>query len=154
MGVRDFVAMFGLARPKQRVVASWEKTGWQALEREEVQPDKMVAAYNDLFAEGRADAKRVEAVIDRIAGWTERGIAVWIVRMPTSSALGHLEDRRGGLDWEDFRRRAELAGARWLVLPTDGDHRTTIDGSHLSRGAALRFSELVADTLTDSLAAD
>ena len=97
------------------------------------------------FVDNRVSSAAVDALIDRVAVWRERDIAVFALRMPITEGLREIEDRRSGMLWDEFVERFAGAGGEWLDFPA-GDY-ATFDGSHLDADNARRFSADLAERL-------
>lgn len=73
--------------------------------------------------------------------WTEQGIAVYGLRMPTGSFLVR-KDERSGFRTASIAESFEEAGGIW-VERREGEYRT-YDGSHPDAQSAMRLSRSVA----------
>ena len=57
-----------------------------------------------------------------------------------------VEDRCSGFEQEEFRKRFEAAGGRWVDTPLFG--YDSYDNSHLTREGAIRFTQDLAQYIS------
>ncbi len=87
---------------------------------------------------GPVSERLVDGLINTVADWTQKGIEVYALTIPTYPEMDELEDRLGRFDRALFIERFETAGGTWLYIEREGYH--TYDGSHLHRDSALKLS--------------
>lgn len=116
--------------------------GWMPGGRDPEDPRASRQEYEQLFASTRLSFPAMSGLIDQVGRWVSDGVMVYMYRPPTTAATVELEDARSGFDEVAFRRRVQAAGGRWLDFPCDAYR--TYDGNHLTKTAAIRFSEDLA----------
>lgn len=104
-----------------------------ALPDSQARSRRELAWYRRTFAEIHVSTARIDAVLERVRTWSQRGIRVYGLRPPASTAAVAVE-AASGFDQASFARRFASAGGVWIELPIR-DWPTT-DAMHLTKRAA------------------
>ncbi|MGD8759076.1 MAG: hypothetical protein PVJ07_02355 [Anaerolineales bacterium] len=86
----------------------------------------------------RVSSVIVNALLDQTRAWTQQGIHVFALRLPTPASKIQAENELTGLsDWE-FAQAFEAAGGVWFWMPPEA--YPTLDGTHLGKHSAMQLS--------------
>ena len=88
-------------------------------------------------------------LLDAVADWTAKGIAVFVFRPPTTAAGRRQRDLGSGYDESTFKASIAAAGGHWL--DTDTRPYACIDGSHLSKAASCELSHDLGRAMAEIL---
>lgn len=124
----------------------------QTLYTQNFQPDGWIASYKEpedtLYQirryQGRFDNNQVsDEIVNRlnkfVKHWSNQGIDVYGIRLPTSEPMLTLEDSASGFNESSFKIAFIDAGGKWFGIPS-GLYKS-YDGSHLHEESARRLSQ-------------
>ena len=95
------------------------------------------------------EPRMVDDLLDQVAGFFKKSIAVFGYRPPSSPRLRALESEFSGLDFASLARDMKQADATWLEV--DPSEYPTFDGAHLDYLTAMRFSRRLGDDLNHAI---
>lgn len=105
----------------------------------------VVGGYRRLFSRTQAAPAIQQLIVNRVGNWTEAGIRVFGVRVPTAPNMRALEDSASGFDEDAFAAQFRRAGGIWLDISQDG--YASYDGSHLEVASAEAFTRTLCQQL-------
>lgn len=124
--------------------------GWVAVREQLPNPEACVPVFRQHYREERVCPEIEDLVIKTVERWTRSGIAVFGIRVPTTSKMRSMEDSYSGFSEHAFASRFQQAGGIWLSFPV-GDYES-YDGSHLTEHSARKLSRKVAEAISCSMA--
>jgi len=93
-------------------------------------------------------------VLDRleksIAEFSQQGIKVFAVRLPTTQGMFEVERDRLGWDEQMVRAKVEAGGGTWISAPPYAEEFHCYDGSHLRHDGAEAFSKWLGERMRES----
>jgi hypothetical protein len=109
---------------------------------------------NSVFNQNQVCREVVSLLLTRVKRWSETGICVCGLRVPTSQQVLMIEESLCGLDRTEFIKQFSAAGGQWIELPND--EFQSYDGSHLDAANARKYSRRVGQMITrrESVAAE
>ncbi|MHB1460572.1 MAG: hypothetical protein ACYC1M_04745 [Armatimonadota bacterium] len=123
--------------------------GWMESRIIPEDPTERLPSSTQLTKREPAKPEIINGLLTQVAKWRRRGIKVYGLRYPTSSAMRDMEDKYGHLDIPEFSRRFADAGGVWINVPIEG--YTTYDGSHLRADSAIKLSRYVGKYIAMNL---
>lgn len=96
--------------------------------------DHTLKGYRSRFRTATVTEVSVNELMNWLARWRDRGVSVFLFRVPSCREMIELENEVSGFDEMSLRKRAESAGAIWLEL--DQCKYECRDGTHLSAAGA------------------
>ena len=119
----------------------YHNDGWMESRIIPEDPTERLPYSTEVTKRDPAKPELIYNLLDQVAKWRRRGIRVYGLRYPTSTAMREMEDKYGQLDFQRFYKQFADAGGIWISVPSDG--YITYDGSHLRAESAVRFSRYV-----------
>ncbi len=96
------------------------------------------------FQENEISEELVDSLIEIVGEWTEGGVRVFALLMPSSPSVHELEITLSGLDVDSLEAKLGAAGAVWL---NPSGRYESYDGSHFTALSARMFSRWLGVTI-------
>lgn len=123
--------------------------GWMSVEAARADYQRELRVYREGFQKVKVLPSLCEELFAAVRRWTDQGVLVVGVRVPTLPEMLEVENAVSGFDEETFVPRFAAAGGVWLAF--DPADYSTYDGSHLDAGSAVRFSRRLDEEIARSL---
>lgn len=120
--------------------------GWVESKKLPYDSTAALKSYVKNFKDNKLDEKVFARVLSKVNNWTNQGIQVFAVRMPTTKAMEVLENDLADYSEKDLKELFEKAGGHWLGYENRFRY-TTFDGSHLDGEASKKFSTYLGKEL-------
>ena len=135
-----------MQEPVSRYIQDYKSDGWIASNLLPPRPDRYLksirakySGYNPKLHQGLTD--RTNTLLDQVRKWTEKGILVVGMRMPT--LYDEYYDTAYGYDEANEARLFSEAGGNWFHYSRDG--LFSYDGSHLREDSARLLSHQLGE---------
>jgi len=132
-------------KPPVLVWEEFHQDGWIASDQQPWSDYSDLTEHQQKLAPYRVDQNAISNYMSQVRDWTSNGILVIGFTPPSNPATIEVEDAALDFDPSGFRSQFETAGGTWLDLPREGYE--TYDGSHLTKASAVRFSEVLAQSI-------
>lgn len=129
---------------------SFRRDGWVESRKIPYNNKAALKSYQKNFKNNRIDNDVVRIVLSQVKRWTDQGINVFALRMPTTEEMETLENELSGYSEETLKKRFEKAGGRWINYENRYGY-PSYDGSHLDGNAAKLFSANLGSELSKLL---
>ncbi|MBC7465805.1 MAG: hypothetical protein H7256_07420 [Bdellovibrio sp.] len=127
------------------LIQKYQTNGFAPAHQERNDPTQALASYESLFKDHIFSDRVERTLLEKLRSYHQKGIAVYVLRLPLSQELMQLENRLSGFDEIDFKKKLLETNAQWIDLPPTGFE--TFDGSHLTGESAELISEKVSQSI-------
>jgi len=115
----------------------FHENGWVASNRFDADTNRTLLKYRDNFTDNMVSDSVIHLLSERVKKWTKAGIQVFAFRPPSSISMEDLENEISGYDELRMEEVIFDCGGIWLEI---NNNYHSYDGSHLSKRAAMKFS--------------
>lgn len=125
------------------------KSGWMPAR---LFPENVMASkkqYINHFLKNKIDTELLEMIYRNTRKWSQEGIKVFGIRLPTSPNLIVVEKKLSNFDEQDIQQRFEDSGGIWLNPAVR--NLVSHDGSHLRYDSAVQYSISLAQVLKKAM---
>jgi hypothetical protein len=145
----DLIATLLDIPPRSNYRQHFYPDGWIASGKSPADTTEAPRDYRRTLAGSRVDPALVNDLAAQVRAWTDAGVRVFALRLPTTAAMVALEDSLLGFDQAALAARIEAAGGHWLDCPDPQYH--SYDGSHLEADSARLLSRRVGEAMAGYL---
>jgi hypothetical protein len=153
----DRLYQFFLPLPKRTLLKNWLdpenatwvraeyfSDGWAAFERYPADPDALLEVAKQQYHNNRVRRQAVAEFLEGVERWTAQGVGVYAFWPPHSASIRALAKQ---LQFDEAKLARQIAQRGGVWLPVDASQWGTLDGVHLGRQEALRFSRILGEKI-------
>lgn len=128
----------------------FQNNGWVASWKNPANKKEALEKYVKNFEKNIVDTNVLNEIYNQTKLWTEDGIRVFAIRIPSTFEMETLENNRSHFQEEEIKRSFNKAGGKWITIEDKADY-FSYDGSHLEMNSAIRFSNYLGEQLKKEL---